>query len=122
DKSPEEDDLATMPAKHIDPHFQPALVETDIPAIAAQHSVSPFPPDKEANIITYDGATGRRDNHQHNRKLVRLPGTDGSNQQHRLTREGNPCAFNSHKDKDRPIAIGNQEMLQGCCSHIKHMM
>src|SRR5205823_14494571 len=34
DKSPEEDDLATMPAKHIDPHCQPALLETDIPAIA----------------------------------------------------------------------------------------
>src|SRR5260370_8792854 len=111
-----------MPAKHIDPHCQLALVETDIPAIAAQHAVAPLSPHKEANIITYNGATGCRDNHQRNRKLVRPPGIDGSNQQHRLTRERYPYTFNSHEDKDAKIAIGSQVMLHCCCSHMKLLL
>src|SRR5262249_18469561 len=61
-------------------------------------------------------------NDQRNRKLVRLPGIDCCNQEHRFARERNAHTFYRYKDKDRPVAIGGQEMLKIGGSHMQHLI
>src|SRR5262245_7754851 len=97
-------------------------MKTNIAAIAAQHTIPAFSPDPETDIITDDGATGSSDNHEPNRKLVRLPGVDCSNQEHRFARERNANTFYSYKEKNRPVAIGRQEMLKIAGCHMQHQM
>src|SRR6266566_631960 len=111
-----------MFAKQVDPHFQFALIETNIPAIATQYTVPSFSPDPEADIVTNDGAAGSRGDDQCDRKLVCLSGIDCSNQEHRFSWKRNAYTFYSHKEKDRPVAIGRQEMLKIRDSYMEHLM
>ena len=96
-------------------------MEQELAAPGPPQRYTSLSPDQEANIITKDRPAGCRNNHQRNRKLVRLPRIDSGNQQHRFARERNPDTFSSHKDKDSPIPIGNQKILQIGCSYMEHM-
>src|SRR6266480_4601239 len=111
-----------MFAKQVDPHFQFALIETNIPAGATQDTVPCFSPDPEPDIVTKDGAAGSCGDDQRNRKLVCISGIDCSNQEHCFARERNAYTFYSHKEKDRPVTIGRQEMLKIRDSHMEHLM
>src|SRR5216683_935051 len=56
-----------------------------------------------------------------NEELVRRPGVDGGHQQHGLTRKRDAGALNGHKDQDRPIPIGGEQMHQVRCCDMKHV-
>ena len=60
------------------------------------------------NVITTDGYKD-------------IASIDCSNQEHLLSWKRNADAFNSHKEKDRPVSIGRQKMLKICESHMEHV-
>ncbi len=122
DKAPEEDDFAAMPHEKILPQLQPAFLEANIAPIAPQQTVATLAPDPEAEIIPQDRPTGRRRDHHWNGELVRRPGIDGSHQEHGLTRKRDAGALNGHKDQDRPIPIGGEQMHQVRCRDMKHVL
>ncbi len=89
--------------------------------VAPQQTVATLASDPEAEIITQDGPTGRRRDHQHNGEPVRRPGVDGGHQEHGLTRKRDAGALNGHKDQDRPIPIGVEQVQQVRCCDMNHV-
>src|SRR5438067_13675215 len=106
--------------KEVLSQFQLALIKANVATVAPEQAIAPFTPDPEAEIITQDGTTGRRQNHERNRQAMGRPGIDGSYKQHSFAREGDACALDGYKDENGPITVRREKMRQVGHSKMEH--
>jgi hypothetical protein len=117
-----EDHFAAMLQKEILSQFQSALFKANVATIATEQTIAAFTPDPETDIITHDGASGRRYDYERNQKLMCPTSIDGGNKQYGFAGEGDTYAFYAHKDENRPIAVRCEKMRQIRWCNMNHRL
>src|SRR5437660_1106523 len=86
-----------MFTKHVNAHFQFALIETNILTIATKYTVSSFATDPETDVVANNSAESSCEDEEHT-KLKRI-------YQHKLTLPLSSIALTSHPLTVKPIGI-----------------
>lgn len=105
DELAEEHDLAAMLQKEVLAQLYAALGDSDVAAVAEQEGIAKLAADPEANVISDDCASGRRDDHPGDAQPMRRARVDRGSQQCRLAREGNNDAFDAVGQRDRALPV-----------------